>query len=432
MFPDSHGRPLADLLAECDRLFSTTKKPTTSREDEIRDILILPAELDVEKVIKHFRVTLAERYFLVLSNIYCRGLFRKKSTRALGNYVSCHSRTLRFLGGERYAQLIKWGIAEGHLVKSPRPPRKGSNSTAFMVNRAVFSLKSQQFYPLTSPNAIKVRRAMSEKSKQPFQLHSSAHRKIAVSVTELSYDYAAAINYVAELPECEGKEHRKRLLPMLLTGAAVWSVDRQGRNYTMPALMPRDLRPFLWHQGKPLHQIDIKSSQPTLHVLLYPSETEEKSRYKDIVEKRDFWEHLNAAAGRPYDLTDPDQKDELKERAFGEVFYAYATKATVKKPRPKPLADAFKREFPELWSEMIARKNERSSSGLARTMQSIEADAVRSVVEALKDKPYPLITIHDAILTTKEGLDDVEAELTRSFAAVQLNPRFTVSKITKT
>ena len=432
MFPDSHGRSLADLLAECDRLFSTTKKPTTSREEEIRDILILPAELDVEKVIKHFRVTLAERYFLVLSNIYCRGLFRKKSTKAIGNYVSCHSRTLRLLGGERYAQLIKWGIAEGHLIKSPRPPRKGSNCTAFMVNRAVFSLKSQQLYPLTSPNAVKVRRTMSEKTKQPFQLHSSAHWKIAVSVTELSYDYAAAIKHVAELAESEGKEHRKRLLPMLLTGAAVWSVDRQGRNYTMPALMPRDLRPFLWHQGKPLHQIDIKSSQPTLHVLLYPSETDERSRYKKIVEKRDFWEHLNAVAGKPYDLTDPDQRDELKEQAFAEVFYAYATKTTAKKPRPKPLADAFKREFPELWSEMIARKNEKSSSGLARTMQSIEADAVRSVVDALKDKPYPLITIHDAILTTKEGLDDVEDELKKSFAAVQLSPRFTVSKITKT
>ena len=81
---------------------------------------------------------------------------------------------------------------------------------------------------------------------------------------------------------------------------------------------------------------------------------------------------------------------------------------------------------------MIARKNEKSSSGLARTMQSIEADAVRSVVDALKDKPYPLITIHDAILTTEEGLDDVEDELKKSFAAVQLSPRFTVSQITKT
>lgn len=432
MFPDSHGRPLADLLAECDRLFSTTKKPTTSREEDIREILILPAELDVEKVIKHFRVTLAERYFLILSNIYCRGLFRKKSTKALGNFVSCHCRSLRQLGGERYAQLIKWGIAEGHLVKSPRPPRKGENTSAFLINRKEFSLKSQQRYALTSANARKVCREFGAKGKTTFGLHGAAHRKITVSVSELSYDYAEAIKHVAGLPESEGKDHRERTLQLLLTGAAMWSVDRQGRNYTMPVVMPRDLRPFLCHQGKPLYVVDIKSSQPTLHVLLYSSESEEKSRYKEIVEKRDFWEHLNEVAGRPYDLTDPDQRDELKERAFGEVFYAYAPKATVKKPRPKPLADAFKSEFPELWSEMIARKNEKSSSGLARAMQATEAEAVRSVVEALKDKPYPLITIHDAILTTEEGLADVQAELEKSFEAIHLSPRFTVSKITKT
>ena len=432
MFPDSHGRPLADLLAECDRLFSTTKKPTTSREDEIRDILILPAELNVEKVIKHFRVTLAERYFLVLSNIYYRGLFRKKELKELGNFIACHSKSLRYLGGERYKDLIKYGLDQGHIKESPKSYVVGVRTKEYRLNPSVFSLRTQQHYVPTSKNAKKIRREMTERSRSQFVRHGAVLRKIAASVAELSFDYAAAIKHVAGLHESEGKEHRKRLFPLFLTGAAVWSVDKQGRNYTLPVVMPRDLRPFLWHQGKPLHQIDIKSSQPTLHVLLYPSETKEKSRYKDIVENRDFWEHLNAAAGRPYDLTDPDQKDELKERAFGEVFYAYATKTTAKKPRPKPLADAFKREFPELWSEMIARKNEKSSSGLARTMQSIEADAVRSVVDALKDKPYPLITIHDAILTTKEGLDDVEDELKKSFAAVQLSPRFTVSKITKT
>ena len=46
-------------------------------------------------------------------------------------------------------------------------------------------------------------------------------------------------------------------------------------------------------------------------------------------------------------------------------------------------------------------------------MQAFEADLVLPVVEALKDKPYPLITIHDAILTTEEGLADVQASTSR-------------------
>ena len=289
MFPDSHGRPLADLLAECDRLFSTTKKPTTSREDEIRDILILPAELNVEKVIKHFRVTLAERYFLVLSNIYYRGLFRKKELKELGNFIACHSKSLRYLGGERYKDLIKYGLDQGHIKESPKSYVVGVRTKEYRLNPSVFSLRTQQHYVPTSKNAKKIRREMTERSRSQFVRHGAVLRKIAASVAELSFDYAAAIKHVAGLHESEGKEHRKRLLPLLLTGTAVWSVDKQGRNYTLPVVMPRDLRPFLWHQGKPLHQIDIKSSQPTLHVLLYSSESEEKSRYKEIVEKRDFW-----------------------------------------------------------------------------------------------------------------------------------------------
>jgi hypothetical protein len=44
-------------------------------------------------------------------------------------------------------------------------------------------------------------------------------------------------------------------------------------------------------------------------------------------------------------------------------------------------------------------------------------------------KPFPLITIHDAIVTTKDGVADVEQALKQSFITANLNPRLVVKQL---
>ena len=70
------------------------------------------------------------------------------------------------------------------------------------------------------------------------------------------------------------------------------------------------------------------------------------------------------------------------------------------------------------------------ASPLAKAMQETEAEAVSGAILLLKDKPYPLISIHDAIVTTKAGISDVEQSLMQSFITAKLEPRLVVKPLT--
>jgi hypothetical protein len=139
---------------------------------------------------------------------------------------------------------------------------------------------------------------------------------------------------------------------------------------------------------------------------------------------------MNDEAGKPFDLSDDDDKAELKESVYQQIFFAYRE---AKKGATGAFAVTFKRNFPILWSEIDAAKfvkGSKQSGPLAKVMQQTEAEAVSDAILALKDKPYPLISIHDAIVTTKEGVKDVEQALKQSFLPVSLVPRLTVKQLT--
>jgi hypothetical protein len=63
-------------------------------------------------------------------------------------------------------------------------------------------------------------------------------------------------------------------------------------------------------------------------------------------------------------------------------------------------------------------------------MMRTEAWAVFDAINTLKDKPYPLISIHDAIATTEDGVADVIAALAASFLPAKLEPRQAAKRVT--
>jgi hypothetical protein len=63
-------------------------------------------------------------------------------------------------------------------------------------------------------------------------------------------------------------------------------------------------------------------------------------------------------------------------------------------------------------------------------MMWTEACAVFDAINTLKDKPYPLISIHDAIATTKDGVADVTAALGAAFLPAKLAPRLAAKALT--
>ena len=60
----------------------------------------------------------------------------------------------------------------------------------------------------------------------------------------------------------------------------------------------------------------------------------------------------------------------------------------------------------------------------------MEAKVFFDAINALQHKPYPLINIHDAIVTTKEGVADVVAALSAAFVTAKLEPRLAAKVLT--
>ena len=132
---------------------------------------------------------------------------------------------------------------------------------------------------------------------------------------------------------------------------------------------------------------------------------------------------MRDAAGAKHDLNDEEQKAEMKELIFRQVFYSFSEG---KKGAKSVFAKAFSREFPLLWEQINAAKKKhgpKQSSGLSKAMMWVEAEGVFDAINALKHKPYPLISIHDAIATTKDGVADVVASLSAAFLPAKLEPR---------
>jgi len=450
MILDLNYRSPVDLLAEFDSVFPVaspaSKKPTTCSRIEGRDRelikeelktkeetkgwVLLPAELNVEYVFGSLGRLLGERFLLILSSFYVRGLLKKKVAHELGNSLRGHSEILRRLGGEQYRRLIEYGFKERFLKRGPRGYVPGFRAKEFMIDQESFSLKFQQRYELTTKHAIRVRTQHANERRIEFIKAGSVYRKIAASVNGLTFDFSGAIKYVASLPDSDAKIYRINVLESLILGESIWSIDEQKRNYTIMVVVPRDIRQFFQYGNKPLWVVDITSSQPLLHVLLYSTDCEEKGIYQSIVEDGRFWDYMNDAAGRPFELSDPEQKAVLKESIYQQIFYSYHEPA---EGTTEPFAVIFKREFPILWAEINANKipgGPKQSGPLAKAVQESEANSVIAAIGLLKGKPYPLITIHDAVVTTKDGLADVEQALKKSFATDNLNPWLSVKRLT--
>ena len=481
MIKSTNGKSQDEVLAEFDRLFAggaygSAQNPMAYRrnkdgenkeEDKITQksvgedlaadkksrnstkiFILLPEGIKSDEILEKLGKSLGERYLLIISSFYSRGLLKKKVKKELGNYLAGHWKILRKIGGEKYAILLKMAVMDfHHLKRSARVPVANVQSGSYALNASTLNLKHQFRYELTTVHAKHARSEHQRERQREFAAKHSVYSKIASSVDGLSFDYAAAIAYVATMPDGDAKSpllkeqinaakknHRVLVLEQLALGEMPWVLDKQGRNYTVLVSVPRDIRVFFSFGGKPLWVVDVSSSQPMLHALLYPSECDEKKKYLSVVQSKSassgFWTFMRDAAGAKHDLNDDEQKAEMKELIFRQVFFSYSEG---KKGAKGVFAQAFKREFPMLWEQINAAKKKhgpKQSSGLSKAMMWVEAGGVFDAINALKHKPYPLISIHDAIVTTKEGVADVTDALSAAFVTAKLEPRLAAKLLT--
>ena len=432
MIPSVQGQSLKQVLAEMNRLLPSAEKdenPTTNRKGTQTGHILLPSGLKVSELREDLGLCLSERYLLVLSHIYLRGLLWKKEEEGLGNCICISRDEARRLGGEKYASLLAYGLIKGHLVKG-RSYKIGRRFNEYMLNQQTLSLRHQVAYRLVSKRARQIHSLQMSVAMRRFAKRHAVYRKIAEGISGMKFNYSAALQFVASLPDGETKDHRRNAVHRLLMGCGLWFIDQQGRNYTVIVPLPRDIRRFLSYGGEPLYVVDIKSSHPLLHVLLYPKDGDEKKKYQDIMEGGRFLDFLNDASGNQFNLSNEDEREAFKKAVNSKIFNVH--------PEPKngtknPIALAFKREFPLLWSEIDGRKvrdAENAAGPISRLMQRIEAAAVFVAVSRLVNRRFPLMTIHDAIVTTKDGVQEVENALAAAFRPIGLTPKLVTKKLT--
>ena len=79
--------------------------------------ILLPEGIKSDEILEKLGKSLGERYLLIISSFYSRGLLKKKVKKELGNYLAGHWKILRKIGGEKYAILLKMAVNDFHHLK---------------------------------------------------------------------------------------------------------------------------------------------------------------------------------------------------------------------------------------------------------------------------------------------------------------------------
>ena len=177
--------------------------------------------------------------------------------------------------------------------------------------------------------------------------------------------------------------------------------DNSGRLFSNITSLPKDLRKHLLIEGEETVEIDIRNSQPFFALALYPSESEERNRYKDLVQSGLFYEKINNCLKKPILLNDDNARGRLKKRVFKEIFFGHVSEKY-------SLWIAFKRMFPEL-ATIIETMKAGHHNQFAIHLQKTEATAIISgVLQEAGRRNLPILTVHDSVICRAKDAHEVE------------------------
>lgn len=410
--------------------------------------VLIPADIPIGDIFSKFGRITGERLILMMSYVYTVG-FWKYNIKDANIQVSADH--LRCLGGDTimkktqhkeeedkekgrkmYLVLLDYAIERGWLQRdSSYCVGEYSKSIRYLDRDNLF--QHYQEYQLTSKNAIKALKKLIDANRKTFAEKSVCHKKIYDSVNGLIFHDTAAFNWVMALPDGIKKTNLFICLYHLRSSREIWKTDKNGRVYTWPVVMPNELRQFITWNGNTLWQLDVTHCHPLLHTVLYPDWTEtgyeewkaetilEKKKYQALCEQGLLYDFLNDKLERKYDVSDPDMKRLFKNEVFQQVFYGHPDS---KKVSSGNISKVFAEAFPYLWGELESLKTPNHRE-LSNIMMAMEAEIfVGGVIENCLRRPgtFPMVTIHDCIMTTEDGIGTVRLAIEEEFKRIQLNP----------
>lgn len=204
-----------------------------------------------------------------------------------------------------------------------------------------------------------------------------------------------------------------------------------GRLHTNLTNLSSDLRKFIYLNGKEIKGTDLSNSQPSFLALLLlekfggrenlPDDVEE---YVELCLTGKFYKALMKQDGVAYpakgELGEMSQiekdkfnakKKKFKADVFEKIFFGRVPKKEV----PHYIAArAFKAKFPTVWNEILEIKSNTKDFGteahaqLAIKLQNKEQDVmILKSAKECKKREIPILTLHDALYTTEEYIEEV-------------------------
>ena len=227
------------------------------------------------------------------------------------------------------------------------------------------------------------------------------------------------------------------------------SVCKQGRFHSNFSSLCRELRPCLQYQGQPLLEIDIRNSQPyflsmlLLSVKLSNSNSSNlknlmfDSMHSSIINLEETGRERERRRGRPYEcpfwalekdhvkftnavingkfyeefLQEVDnerEREDMKPKVFQCIFGDEKTMIH------STMGRMFKDRYPSVFNMIMELKSKKGYRWVGQELQRMESERVVAGVcgRLMTEHPtIPLISVHDAIMTTKEYMPLVQGLL---------------------
>lgn len=221
--------------------------------------------------------------------------------------------------------------------------------------------------------------------------------------------------------------HWCAVIDEIVSGNYNLRVDHQktGRVFTVVSNMPRELRPFLRINGKPLVEIDVSNSQCLVFCIYllrhYGSQNlpEDVAHYIDLCQRGEFYKEVEKLVVTEGEEVDDDT---FKSTFFGKIFFS--TETINYKWRQR-----FDVAFPHV-SRAISAAKVQNYKELSIMLSNLESEILIKGVAAhlYRSEVCEFTTIHDSILCTAEAFDECYNAMRNEFLAHGLTPTLKTKK----
>lgn len=394
---------------------------------------------------------------LFIHRLIARRIFNRRLKGQ--SYISMDSRVIRQYIPNRHVTPILDYLAESGQLE--RTGYSEGNSTRYRLSDDIQRSRCVIRPPESSLVARKLEEHKKRQRKQDDARKRPVHRHLDLWLKRVRVDEKAAMQFVsdnqrdkfswlstlAELPVIADQLAEDRLH----AEASILAIEnkdfrstpcRFGRYHTNISCFRKVLRPFLRIDGRPLVEVDVSACQPLcLAVLLHdirrdiltsvPLTDEQKHlartlsilpvccasgedgdtiRYKKDCESGMFYRRMQ-------EICKVADDSEVKTKVFAEVFFGRRKKGR--------LLTGFRELYPTM-GRLIEWVKRHDYKHLAHELQRIESSIViddACEVMRLQHPDVPILTIHDAILTTPEHVGLVKDVLRAAFNRRGANPR---------